>query len=262
MMQSVIFYGGPDSSHQLNPTQSGGADTFNYGATKRWAGSPVLSQTVVSGSPPYMTTDVRPLNFDHDFFDGNDPWSPLLWRGLFRLTTTVGCKLSGVLQEDVIKIRHEATKDADAPFTTNPVNMFQTSWFLMEPFGDCRSANVQIDLVNTATGAVTPYGSMACNQSFSFPGGADKAIRIVGVNPSLAIGFVRLGTPDGYSASIGAADSQQPPSSQRLVVNGWKFHNLNAGVWEREEVFWVFGTPAGVLSRLMQLRSDGGDCLN
>lgn len=156
MLQSVIYYGpafGP-GQQTLNPTQSGGVDSYNYGATRRWAGSPVLGQTVVTGGagqPSYMTTDVKPFNFDFGLFTGTDQWTPLLWRGLFRITTTLGCKLSGVYYDDVIKVQFQATKDANAPFPETVMNMMQTGWFLMEPLGDCNvvSKRVTADLVNS-----------------------------------------------------------------------------------------------------------------
>jgi hypothetical protein len=277
MVQSVLWYGGPTNGPQLNPTQSGGVDHWDYGNTKKWAGSPVLSETVTTGSPSYMVTTVKPLNFEHDAFTGlsgttsNDPWSPLLWRGQFRETTTLGCKVNGTLKEDVIKIKHEATRDADATLMFSQgekVDMMEAGFFLLEPLGNCGSSNVKVDLINTATGSVLQTASMACDQLFTFTQQTGTAIRItggVGTTP-VSIGMMRLGTFDGYRAKIKTDmgnGSTVPVASQKLILETYNFHDaFTPGVWDSEEVFLVIGDAQTVLTRLMELRTDGGDCLN
>lgn len=263
MVQSVLWYGGPDAQHQLNPTQSGGADCWDYGATRRWAGSPVISQAVSGTNPKIFTTTVRPLNFCHDDFQGNDVWSPLAWKGLFRLTTTLGCKLSGTLYEDVIQIQHEAEKDSTATFTDNPINMNNTAWLIPNAFGDCRSSNVKFDIVDLTNGSIVSTYFPGCNAAtVALSNPTNKGLRISSADGTFALGFARIGTATQldfvFTCNFGCG-----LDTQKIIINYHNFHTITSTVWEKETVNYAIGTPAEVLARMQQIYSDtGGDCLN
>lgn len=260
MLQSVLWYGGPDGQHLLNPTQSGGTDCWDYGNTRRWAGSPVISTTPVTGTgPKSMTTTVRPLNFCHDDFQGNDVWSPLAWRGLFRITTTLGCKLGGVLYDDVIEVKHEAKKDADAPFTDNPINMNNGGWFLPGPFGDCNLGTTHVDEVDMTSGAIVSTHPLTCNTQYLYPGVSNRALRIVSGDGTFALGFGHLGSVVRFDVNF-SCNFDCSTAHQKLILGVHKFHNLSTTTWESEDIFYVVGTPANVLARLASIWKDGGNC--
>jgi hypothetical protein len=64
MVQSTIVTQAPQDPpnvYRYNPTESGGTDAWNYGSTRRWTGSPVLSAT---GANP-LVTELKPLNVLH-----------------------------------------------------------------------------------------------------------------------------------------------------------------------------------------------------
>ncbi len=261
MVQSVIFYGGhPEAANLVNPTQSGGADCWNYGSTRRWAGSPVISSTTSRTTPKFFQTVVRPLNFCHNDYQGNDPWSPLAWRGQFRLTTSVGCRLGGTLYDDVIKVEFEAKKDADAVnFTQNPLNMNNVGWLLPHPFGDCRNQDVRIDVVNLVTGALDSTDYPACNEEIKRTPATNKGLRITSADGTFAVGFASVGTlaqlSVNFSCNMGCGLEHQ-----RLIPGSFRFRTVGSSTWAKEDAFWVVGTPAEVLTRLQQLYQDSGSC--
>jgi hypothetical protein len=266
MVQSVLWYAGPAGGPLLNPTQSGGADCWDYGATRRWAGSPVISSSVSGIDPTTLTTTVRPLNFCHDDFQGNDVWTPLAWQGLFRLTTTLGCRLQGTLYDDVIQIQHEVEKDATAPFTDNPINMNNTGWLLASTFGDCRSDNIgaraRIDVIDLPTGGILSTYYPRCNDPttvLSSP--TNKGLRISSADGTFALGFARVGTATQLDFVVGCSFDCRP-ATQRIVVDYHQFHNITSTTWEKEQIYYVLASPAEVLSRLPQIYADDGNCLN
>lgn len=279
MVQSVIFYGGPDPNHVVNPTQSGGADCSDYGDTNRWAGSPVLSSSVSGTSPQTFVTLVRPLDFCHACFEGTDPWSPRAWRGLFQVSTTLGCKVRTgqvsssdrsdtegiapriVTREDVIKISFQARKDGDAPFSSNPQLMRNTGWLLGEHFGDCRSTEgVQVEVVNLTTGLVETVYNLMCGTEVELHGETDMGFRLASPAGDFSVGFTSLGTVDHFRVWSRCAWNCEP-AQQRIILSSSGWHNVSSTDWETDDVFWVVGTPAQVVQRLREIRNDGGNCL-
>lgn len=263
MLQAVLWYGGPAGGPILNPTQSGGADCWDYGNTRRWTGSPVLSTTVSSATnPKTLTTTVRPLNFCHNDFQGNDPWSPLAWKGLFRETTTLGCKLGLNLREDVVKVQHEAKKDAGA-IPDNPINMNQGAWLRAEPFGDCTnsSSKVKAEVIDLTTGLILNTYLLGCGTQIPVPAATNKGIRLTSADGTFAVGFTHLGFVDQYSFWFRCGSDCQL-RNQKLILSASVFHNIGSAAWESDEVFYAVGTPATVLTRLLEIKTDGGSCLS
>jgi len=262
MVQSVLWYGGPAGGPLLNPTQSGGADCWDYGATRRCEATPVISSSVSGTNPKTFTTTVRPLNFCHDDFQGNDVWSPLAWRGLFRLTTTLGCNLSGTLYEDVLQIQHEAEKDATAPFTDNPINMNNTGWLIPNAFGDCRNRNIKIEIVDLTNGSIVSTYNPACNDpTVALSNPINKGLRISSADGTFALGFARVGQAAQLDFTV-TCNFGCTLDTQRIVIDYHQFHNITSTNWEMETVYYALGTPAEVLTRLPQIYADNGTCLN
>jgi hypothetical protein len=266
MIQMDLWYGGTDPDHQLNPTQAGGVDLQNYGAFRRRAGSPILSTSFSGGSPSTMTTEVKPLNFDHDVFVGNDVYTPLLWRGKFRATTTLGCKIKGSLMEDVLKRKHEVILDPDTTFN-NSVNLDSTAWLDFADFGDCRNVNVKLETINLQTSVKTFQRYLDCSRpqwDIANPYLPQrKAIIITSADNSFALGFFNNGYPFTYYVGAGCSANNCSGLANQVLMLGsgsWKVPNRTS--WVEDDVFYVLGAPAAVASRLVDIYNDGGDCIN
>lgn len=141
LVQSAVFHGldSIETSRAvrgqgcclINPTEAGGTHLLEYGNTWLWAGSPILSTAYSGSSPVSLTTVLKPLNFITDIgYDSaytTDPYSPLLWKGTFRKTTTLGYSTGGTVYSDVLKMKFEAKLDADGP-NANPYVMHNIFW--------------------------------------------------------------------------------------------------------------------------------------
>lgn len=260
MVNAAVFYGGPVGGPLLNPTLSGGADCWDYGNTRRWAGSPVISTSSGGTTQKWFETITRPLNFCHNDFQGNDPWSPLAWRGLFRIRTTVGCRLASTNYADVIQKKFEVTKDADAPFTDNPLNIASGGWLLLGPFGDCNLKNIRVDVINMSTGAIESTQFPGCHDSIVLPSGtARKAFRVTSADNTFALGLGNIPSVAQMSLTF-RCNFGCPVAFQKLVWSVFKFYNVTSSSWVGDSVYFVAGSPSTVLNRLTQINSDNGLC--
>jgi hypothetical protein len=231
----------------INPTEAGGAHLFDYGNTRLWAGSPILSTAYAGSSPRSLTTVLKPFNFitdiGHDSFGNTtDRYSPLLWRGTFRKTTTLGYSTGGTVYADVLKIVLEAKLDADGP-NVNPYVMHNIFW--LRP----TRANTALPLtavqgLNFRTGVATPL--LRDQDSFTDP---DSALIGV-VDGSLTMGFWRVDRPGLPLASF---DYTRNPATKDFIVGNNVFHNLNKSAYESETSILVVASPNEVTMRLKQI---------
>jgi len=262
MVNTAIFYGGASCNGtlmQLNPTQSGGADCADYGNTRRWAGSPVISTSSGGTSQQWFETITKPLNFCHDDFVGTDAWSPLLWRGLFRVRTTLGCKIGVTNRDDVIRQLFEAKKDASAPFTNNPLNLANGGWFRLGVFGDCNAKNIKVDVVNMTSGTVESTHFPGCNEAVSLTNPGNKAFRITNAAGTFSLGLGWLQTASKANITFRCQGSC-PFGSQKLVWEVFKFFNINSSTWKGYDVYITAGSPSTVLTRLGEIGTDNASC--
>lgn len=265
MAQSTLFRGTsadpPNSCCVYNPTESGGADVLNYGNTKRWTGSPILSASFSGTNPKTFTRTVKPLNFTTNAFQGNDPWSPLLWRGEFRKTTTLGHQIGATIHNDVIRILFEAKLDADAPAAMDGMyNMNNTFWLNMNQFGNGELNDFDLELFDVATNTTSPIAYPPdWRQDTLLSSQNNKAVVIVDATGTFAAGMFRPGVNEFwkilYWCSSGAPEQGLPcpTANQLFVIDSFNNHILSRTAWESEQVYFVAGTPATVRQRLRQI---------
>lgn len=268
MVQSTLFRptaaDPPGFCCVYNPTESGGADVTNFGNTPRWTGSPMLSAIYSRTTPRSFIRLLRPLNFDTNAFQGTDPWSPLLWRGEFRKTTTLGQVLGGTLYDDVIRIHFETKLDSDAPVAMDGVyHMNNTFWLRMNQFGDGEVNDFDLELfditLNTSSAISYPAD---WRQDVVLTNQNDKAILIIDAPGTFAVGMFRPGLnwvhKILYWCSSTAPDQGLPcPSVHQLfVIDFFNLHTLSRTVWESEPVYFVAGTPETVRQRMRQIAKE------
>jgi hypothetical protein len=229
LVQTALFEGtsmdaGP-SCCRINPTEAGGVDQAQQGDTRRWAGSPVLSQIHTATT---STVVVQPLNFLHDIGATNlglktDAFSPLLWKGTLRKTVTVG-RLPGVI---------EIKAEAQFPGTPRLYN-FQNIFFLY----DLPAA--YYELLNTTTGLVTRQGSDGSSTSPNIAVIASNADR------TLAVGIYRR----PLSSMIGIGYNHKVGGGLNLGANAW--HSIGAA-WETEDIVFAVGPTDKVEANLLSM---------
>lgn len=284
LVQSTLWYrdtAGLPEDKLFNPNQSGGASRYEYGETRYWAGSPVLSTTTTQPAPQVtkVSTTVRPLHFYHDDYLGNTKQDPLLWKGQFRLDTTLGCKMSGCpsgVCPDVMKVRFEALADSNLPPTLF-VSMSSGGWLRHVNFGDCRQPGTKTQVLTLSNGEITAPSHLICGPGSGegqklevVPSNAtDQAIVVTSADDSLAVGFLRLhgsalcnGT---CKLSVWSRCAYLCTGNDPALVIGSEYFHLMARVPqppEYEETYFVFGPPDDVIARLQQINADGGNCEN
>lgn len=265
MVQSTLFTAsGTDNPGECciyNPTQSGGADVWNFGNTRRWAGSPILSSSYSGTNPRTQTTELKPFNYTFNAWQGNDPWSPLLWRGSFNKVTTLGYNLDGTIYDDVIKIRFQAKEDADAPAAMLDLhNMNNTFWLTMNPFGDGNQKNFTIELLTAQTGAVQNLGHPpdGFNDDILLAGPVGKAVVLSRSDASFAVGIYAPTDVDYYKVMYfcdGAVpvNGTCPLGFQAIVVDTFNDKTLTTTYQHNEDVYMVVGTRASVIQRIRRV---------
>jgi hypothetical protein len=265
MVQSTLFTAtgtdAPGTCCIYNPTQSGGADIYNFGNTKRWAGSPILSSSYSGTNPRSQITELKPFNFTFNAWQGNDPWSPLMWRGTFLKTTTLGYNLDGTVYDDVIKIRFQAKEDADAPAAMLDLhNMNNTFWLSLNPFGDGNTNSLTIELLTAQTGAVSnlgyPPGGFNTDILVSNPVG--KAVVVSNLAATFSVGIYSPTDVDFYKILYfcdGAAPSGGtcPSAFQTIVLDTFNDKTLTTTYVHNEDVYMVVGTRAAVIQRIRRV---------
>ena len=277
MVQSTLFVGtSADPSGTcclVNPTEAGGVDFSNYGNTKAWAGSPIISTTTASGNS--RQTVVRPANFPGVVFSDNDVRNPLLWNGLFRKTVSAGYTAGATTHPDVIKIVFEARLATDAPTGmaaayTN-VGMNNTFWLWSDPIST-DVAHLRIEERNLATNAVASDRPVPdffddsddpwlCNADISGVGACSAHRGYIAYsdnNSTLAYGVMRKdGTSDAPHAFkimnwCNGGNSDCSVGTPELVFDVYKNRAITSS-YQSETVFLVVGTLANVRTRLRQI---------
>lgn len=275
MVQSTLFNSTSNGNCcKYNPTQSGGADNANFGNTRRWAGSPVLSSSI-SGTT--HTTEVKPLQYSFNEWTGTDAYSPLMWRGTFRRTTRLGYTIDTTTYEDVMLLRFEAKRESTTK--ADGQNMNNTFWLSMAPLGDGNLKNFEIALVDLDTGATTQLqhpaegfnGTIALN-TYNAPTITNRGILLSRADGSFAMGF-HNGTPVTDYHVMYFCDGAVPvngqcalPEYQSIVFNSFRVHTLTTSYGPAiEDTYFVVGDRATVIRRLKQLKcalANGGAACN
>lgn len=262
MVQSTIFNTVNGVCCDYNPTQSGGVDLKNYGNTRRWAGSPIISESKTATT---HVTELKPFNFSFNEWTGTDPWSPLVWKGTFKKTTTLGLNIAGTIYQDVFLMRFEAKRD-DANVKANDHNMNNTYWLTMNPLGDGNVPNnFRIDMVNLDSGATQtlahPAGRFTTsNNTISTPMDG-RGVMLSKTDGTFAMGFHNPNGPQAYHVMYwcdgGAVTNGNCDSVfQTIVFNS--FHNQTLGTTydatKREDTYMIVGTRTDVIRRLRQIK--------
>lgn len=81
----------------------------------------------------------------------------------------------------------------------------------------------------------------------------------------IAIGMIRLTDAAGIANGLAVTMSSSgtgTPAFQKLRLSEYKWRTVVPNQFTDENIFYVIGTPQNVLTRLTQIRTDGGDCLN
>ena len=273
MVQSTIFNTVNGVCCDYNPTQSGGVDLKNYGNTRRWAGSPIVSETKTATN---HVTEVKPFNFSFNEWTGTDQYSPLMWKGTFKKTTTLGLNIAGTVYEDVFLMRFEAKRD-NANVKATDHNMNNTYWLTMNPLGDGNVTNgFRMEMVNLDSGATSvlahPTGRFdPTANTISLPMDG-RGVLLSKNDNTFAIGFHNPNAPQAYHLMYwcdgGAVTGGNCNSTfQTIVFN--TFHNQTLGTaydsTKREDTYMIVGTRADVIRRLKQLKcslSGGGASCN
>lgn len=277
MVQSTIFHGTPAdlplTCCLVNPTEAGGGDGANYGNTRRWAGSPILS-TYTAGN--MRETVVKPLNYAHNPFIGTDKYSPLLWNGAFKKTVTLGYTAGGATYQDVLKIVFGAKLDSDAPpamiASYTSTNLDNTFWLWRDPVAATMDETrvEERDLTDDSEDSVKNTFSLPqyteeiyiCNEAADppVPCPRHRGLVMYSVNSStLAYGVMRRDTVDVPSAlkfmnwCNGGDASCGSGGRAEVVFDFYKFTGINNSSYTNETVFLVVGTPATVRTRLRQI---------
>ncbi len=265
----------------VNPTEAGGADVAWYANTLLWAGSPVLSvQHAGTQQSPSLISVVRPLNFDNDIAVtssglATDQNSPLLWRGTFRKTTTLGMTINSVLYNDVLKMRFEPAADADAPpgVYNTPYDSQQVYYF-----GNGTGPHLNVteeDLVNLQDGSYVPYtvkNSPSCD-----PNNPASGFVCCYNNPVLGLlcdaritdtthTFMTTGTANGSSLTVGFLhvnnptqeafinDTSQYGPNSSLIYNSNSYISLSPGAYSHfDDTLMVVNSKSVVAQRLSQI---------
>jgi len=271
MVQSTLFVGStaddPGTCCLINPTEAGGVDFGNYGNTKRWAGSPILSTTLIDAKT--RETIVKPVNFPGNVFSGTDPFSPLLWNGDFKKTVTVGYTAGATTHPDVVKMVFGAKLDSDAPagmaaFYTN-VGMNNTLWLWRDSISN--QTDLRVEARNLATDTslgnitVPAYfnGVWVCNADLGSPCSQHRGyVAYSNTDPTLAYGIMRKDTADAPHAFklmnwCNGGDPTCTSGRPELVFDYYKNRAITAASYQLETVFLVVGPPADVRTRLRQI---------
>ncbi|MBW8878752.1 MAG: hypothetical protein JF614_27655 [Acidobacteria bacterium] len=231
-----------------NPTEAGGVDVAWYANTLRWTGSPVLSVSSSSGpGSSALTTVLKPLNFTTDLRatspsggGSTDPFSPLLWRGTFQKTTTLGYRVGSQTLPNVVRIQSDAMLDTDAPSAMDGAyNMHNAFFFLgvsVSFFDVVNLQNGSKTTVSNRTGTILA-GTLHDTNSATVASTADRA---------LAIGVFRL----DQAASLIELDFNHDSTSNSLTFGSFSNHVLNRSAYETENMVIAVGPTDAVETQL------------
>lgn len=255
LVQGALFEGAstlddPNTCCRLNPTEAGAVDLNWYANTLRWTGSPVISVNRSSGSgTSTLTTVLKPLNFTTDIgatspngAGSTDAFSPLLWRGNFQKTTTLGYAVGSQVLPNVVKLRFEAMLDSDLPGPASlAYNMQNAFYFQGVPVS-------YFDVLDLQYGTKTTLSSRSGTVLASTLNDTTKAAVASTADRAFAIGVFRLAQS---SSPLLRFDFNHDSASTALTFSTFANHNLNRnGYDEREEAFLAVGPTDVVETQL------------
>jgi hypothetical protein len=283
---SLRFSVGQDAACGIpNPTQSGGHNCAN-GDPTQWAGSPVIS-TTLSGTDPNpqtLTSVVRPLDYcnngDTSFslvWPNADPFSPLAWKGFFQRTDTLSCKLGTLTRKDVLKTSSQVKMGEGSGRTSNTGNLLNTHWLQEAAIGDAKLGNIKLERVDLSTGTITnvPIAYNSGTNSFELNGVASNnygftptagtALIVSKTDGSFGYALVMLNPQfsDFMNISFFCGASCDPPNVTIVLQAIRLSATYNDTSWSSPlDSFLVINNRSTILTRINEIYSDGGDCLN
>ncbi|MDX1999530.1 MAG: hypothetical protein SF066_17565 [Thermoanaerobaculia bacterium] len=288
MVQTTLRFNPPEGLPagciQPNPTQSGGTHCgVNYGETRAWAGSPVVSVVGPSATEPYtLTSVVRPLEFcsSMDFpanWDDTNGRTILAWDGYIERTETLSCRVNGTLQRDVLKSASRLKLVDHSSLTSITTSQTNTHWLDLPSYGDPRTNGIRLAWINLDTGAeeVVNYyngGVVSWNQTYVKDNVNHRlALRVSSANGAFATGIARLDSAtsatDRTEVTLRCTDPGNVPcnpNQTQLIIKVTRRSNSVVKTTYNTplESYMVVNSQAVTTQRLLDLKVDGGDCLN
>jgi len=281
LVQGTIFPAAPAEA-LVNPTQSGGVDSYNGSNTRLWAGSPVLSQAA-SSNPTLQTatfdTWVKPMNYAGNVWTGSDGNSPMLWRGqMHRITTLTYTTGNGYSYPEVISVTTGANLDSDmddaaAALYAPETNLNSTFWLLAGPLGGHSSMVVKKYDAPTDTTTVFPSpavqtgGTWICNDDFTTACSPWTGAIVSSTSADFAEGIVNDDTaPQGTKAlkvmfwCDGALNCDT--AHQLFILDSFANRTIGKTQYGAATTHWIVGPEAIVRHRMRQIYCDRtGACI-
>jgi hypothetical protein len=271
----------------------------SYSRTEYWAGSPVVSEhRSTSGDAQVLTTIVRPLEFASNgaTFDGSVPWAgadparPLAWKGFIERRDALGCKLPNALRRDVLASRSRLMLASDNALAEHDAMLLNTYWLkatdLVVPAQPV-VWDFRVECKNLRTGGVRtlvahPDGRVRLNHQDASCGEDDgdlltppddHAVVVTRRDGTFGYAVVRLGLVIGEQTAVSFRCAASPCSSHdngAVIIQPTRTQftfpsrsRVARDVWsEPLESFLVVNNRAALLTRVDEIRSDGGRCLD
>lgn len=280
MMQGCLWidagHGGENPDYLLNPTESGGIDSFNPAHTYRWAGSPITSVTApaafnpASPAPITLTTTLRPLNFAFSSFyqtnqNETSGTQPLMWRGTFDRPTTLGYQSRVGYLNNVIKMGFAAQLDTDVPDKERYGNthLNPTFWLYLHNFGTNGTATAPA--TNAQSSIRYSYYNIPANTDSAVTQGIGEQTRFgaattnhamiaYAFDGSFAVGILSKNVIGGqvYRQQSSVFCPECPPEEQILIMNVNDFQDMRTSK-RYSDSYFVVGTLAQVKTSLRRI---------
>lgn len=281
MVQSVMRFSTGEGCILANPTQSGSTDCANYGETRHWAGSPVISASITGSDPYTLTSEVRPFEFCNRADVPSAQWpdtdaaEPMLWNGQIERKETLGCKLGQVTRRDVIESEARFKLANHHPYSSQSMSVYNTHWLKIETWGNANNEDFTVEWVNLDTGATEPIDYTLSDGSVDWNNYHEKrnvnyplGVKVTRNDGTFAFAIARLDPPsvsnDVTRVDLRCADVYQPDctGNQILIVQVIRQgETVTKSYGDTLESFLIINGPDYVDDRLAILPSDGGNCL-
>lgn len=285
MVQSVVrFTSGPTCSEGglANPTQSGGVDCADYGETRNWAGSPLISASITGSDPYLLTSEIRPLEFCSQGTDPSARWpnvdgaSPLAWHGVIERTETLGCMLGQTKRRDILKTASRYRLLNSHGLSSQSLSHNNTHWLDIESWGSALNEDFTLEWVNLSTGQteVIDYTDSSGHVLWDAPPfekinvNYPLAVKVTRADGLFAIAIARLDSSsvsnDVTRVKLRCPEPFRPNciGQQALIVQVVRQGQLTTTSYGNPlESFLIVNTSNDVDDRLALLPGDGGNCL-
>jgi len=250
-----------------NPAQAGAVDPWFVPNTARWAGSPILSTTETTTSVYDRVSEIKPLNINSGVWQGTDGAKLLLWRGTFRVQTTLGVVIGSTTYKDVLRLRFNAKGDADAPAVIVPSPNLDTFWpFLLTNSQGLASAHLteRLDLASGISTPLQPQWQQSLwicdSQRIKAPVTCAGQAVIVERTDGIAFGLYAPSVPQFYKVLFACAtppdaNGSCPNRTNTVLFDTFKRLKLTTSyvASKEQDVFMVIGSYSDVRSRLLAL---------